>query len=406
LTTARPDRPEGASGPPERLHALDAVRAAALLLGVVLHATLSFIPGVEQVPQMWPIADEQQSPLLALLMVVIHVFRMPVFFLVAGFFAQQLLVRHGVRGFCRNRAQRILAPLVVGWGLCFMAIVAVVLWAVTQRHGGTLPDPLPAFMQEARPNFMHLWFLYLLLWLYGLALVVRAAWRQVDADGVALDRALRRVLNSPAAVVLLATPVALALFLTPDWIVILGVPTPGYTLVPPAGPLFIYAGVFGLGWALGRQRALLDVLARRWAGHLALFIVATCIVLASPATHPALAPITEAGPRAAYAIAYGIALCAGTLAFLGLGLRFFARPSPTVRYLADASYWIYIVHLPLVVALQAAVMLAPWHWAIKFLGINLVATTLLLASYQWAVRRTWVGLWLNGKRVASSLPRP
>ena len=29
---------------PERLHALDALRASALLLGVVLHATLSFFP--------------------------------------------------------------------------------------------------------------------------------------------------------------------------------------------------------------------------------------------------------------------------------------------------------------------------------------------------------------------------
>ena len=32
------------SSAPERLHALDAVRGFALLLGIVLHATLSFIP--------------------------------------------------------------------------------------------------------------------------------------------------------------------------------------------------------------------------------------------------------------------------------------------------------------------------------------------------------------------------
>ncbi|HEY0818629.1 MAG TPA: acyltransferase family protein, partial [Rhizobacter sp.] len=303
MTTARP---EGVGGPAARLHALDAVRAAALLLGVVLHSTLSFIPGVEEVPQMWPIADVQQSPLLALLIVVIHVFRMPVFFLVAGFFAQQLLARRGVGGFCRNRAQRILAPLVVGWGLCFVAIAAVVLWAVAQRHGGTLPDPLPGFLQEARPNFLHLWFLYLLLWLYGLVLLLRAAWRQVDPEGAALDRATRRVLNTPAAALLLAAPVALALFLTPDWIVILGVPTPGYTLVPPPGPLFIYAYVFGIGWALGRQRALLDVLARRWGWHLVLGSIGGLVALMSAQTHPGLMPITDPGPRAIYAIAYGI----------------------------------------------------------------------------------------------------
>lgn len=393
-------RPE----PAGRLHALDAVRAAALLLGIVLHATLSFIPGVEQMPQLWPIADTQQSPLMALLMYAIHVFRMPVFFLVAGFFAQQLLARQGVAGFCRNRAKRIAAPLVVAWVLCFVAIVAVVIWAVARRHGGTLPEPLPPFMQEARPNFMHLWFLYLLLWLYGLALLARWLWRRVDADGAALDRLLQRVLATPADVLLLAAPIALALFLTPDWIVILGVPTPGYTLIPPPGPLAIYAYVFGLGWWLGRQRTLLDVLARRWSWHLALGVAGALVALLSAKTHPGLAPIGEAGPKALYAVAYALGLTAGTLAFVGLGLRFFSAPSRTVRYLADASYWIYIAHLPLVMALQAAVMLAPWHWALKYAGINLVATALLVASYQLAVRHTWVGVWLNGKRAAPSKP--
>lgn len=385
--------------PPSRLHALDAVRATALLLGIVLHATLSFVPGVELTPQLWPIADVQQSPVASLLMYAIHVFRMPVFFLVAGFFAQQLLLRHGVAGFVRNRARRIAAPLVVGWVICFVAIIAVVIWAVTRKHGGVLPDPLPPFMRESKPNFMHLWFLYLLLWLYGLTLLVRMLWRRVDAEGAALDRLLQRVLATPADALLLAAPMALALFLTPDWIVILGVPTPGYTLIPPPGPLFAYAYVFGLGWALGRQRALLDLLARRWVWHLVLGVLGAFVALLSAKTHPGLAPITELGPKAVYAIAYGVGLMASTLAFVGFGLRFFSRANPTVRYLADASYWIYIAHLPLVMALQAAVMLWPLHWSIKYIGINVVATALLVASYQLAVRRTWVGLWLNGKRV-------
>ena len=391
--------PEGAAAPAARLHALDAVRAAALLLGIVLHATLSFIPGVEHTPALWPIADTQQSPVASLLMYAIHVFRMPVFFLVAGFFAQQLLARQGMAGFVRNRAKRIAAPLVVGWSICFVAIVAVVIWAVTRRHGGVLPDPLPPFMRESKPNFMHLWFLYLLLWLYGLTLLVRALWQRVDADGARLDALLRRVLATPAAALLLAAPIALALFLTPDWIVILGVPTPGYTLIPPLGPLFVYGHVFALGWALGRQRALLDTLARRWVWHLVLGIAGGFVALLSATTHPGLVPITDAGPKAVYAIAYGIGLTASTLAFVGLGLRFFSASSRTVRYLADASYWIYLAHLPLVMALQAAVMLSPLHWSIKYIGINVVATALLVASYHLAVRRTWVGLWLNGKRV-------
>ena len=68
-----------------RLPALDAVRAVALLLGIALHATLSFVP--QAGPDAWPISDMQKSSELSVLMFVIHVFRMSAFFVVAGFLA-------------------------------------------------------------------------------------------------------------------------------------------------------------------------------------------------------------------------------------------------------------------------------------------------------------------------------
>ena len=40
----------------ERLHALDAVRAFALLLGVVFHAGFSFIPGL--IPGLWAMTEQ------------------------------------------------------------------------------------------------------------------------------------------------------------------------------------------------------------------------------------------------------------------------------------------------------------------------------------------------------------
>ncbi|MBC7995778.1 MAG: acyltransferase family protein, partial [Rhizobacter sp.] len=77
-----------------RLHALDAVRAAALLLGIALHATLSFIPELDN--KLWPVSDTQKSTALAILMFLIHIFRMSVFFLVAGLLAHMLFHRLGL----------------------------------------------------------------------------------------------------------------------------------------------------------------------------------------------------------------------------------------------------------------------------------------------------------------------
>ena len=73
------------SGPaPERLQAPDAVRGFALLLGIVFHATLSFVPAPSR---LWFIQDSHPSATLAVLFFAIHMFRMKTFFLIAGFFA-------------------------------------------------------------------------------------------------------------------------------------------------------------------------------------------------------------------------------------------------------------------------------------------------------------------------------
>ena len=70
----------------ERVHGLDGLRGAALLLGVVLHATLSFFPA-----QIWIVADDQKSVWASGLFFVIHLFRMGSFFLIAGLFALSLI---------------------------------------------------------------------------------------------------------------------------------------------------------------------------------------------------------------------------------------------------------------------------------------------------------------------------
>jgi hypothetical protein len=69
-----------------------------------------------------------------------------------------------------------------------------------------------------------------------------------------------------------------------------------------------------------------------------------------------------------------------------------------VRYLSDSSYWLYLAHLPLVVAGQIVLRGVAWPPFAKFVVLTVVSTALLLASYEWCVRRTWIGVLLNGKR--------
>ncbi|QEH32873.1 Glucans biosynthesis protein C [Aquisphaera giovannonii] len=93
----------------QRRHDLDALRAFAMLLGIALHASMSFIPGLP-----WPVQDTQQAGWFMVLFLAIHGFRMPLFFLVSGFFTALLWQRRGPGGLIRNRTLRILVPCLLG----------------------------------------------------------------------------------------------------------------------------------------------------------------------------------------------------------------------------------------------------------------------------------------------------
>jgi surface polysaccharide O-acyltransferase-like enzyme len=104
---------------------LDAVRAFAMLLGIALHAGLSF----STIP--WIVQDSRQSEWFSLFFEAVHGFRMPLFFLVSGFFTAMLWRRRGLRSLLKQRAMRILLPLVLGALTIIPATNVVSFWAMT-----------------------------------------------------------------------------------------------------------------------------------------------------------------------------------------------------------------------------------------------------------------------------------
>ncbi|GLR83678.1 acyltransferase family protein [Bradyrhizobium iriomotense] len=387
----------------ERLHALDAVRGLALLLGIVLHATLSFVPAPTRI---WFIQDTHQSLVLGLLFFAIHVFRMTTFFLMAGFFARMSLHRRGAWGFVRDRLQRIGLPLVIGWPIVFTPMALVVIWASGFPNGG--PVPGARGWPPVLPNFplAHLWFLYVLLELYVAMLLLRSALVWLDVSGAlrtVLDRLFARIMRNPLAPLVLAIPIGIAFSLDQKWVSVMGIRTPDQSLVTNLQAWIGFGTAFGIGWLLHRQRDLLRTLEQRWLLHLvlALGLILICFVLAgvilsSPGA-PKL-PVRSDTLRLVAAILYAPAIWISTFAVIGLALRFMSGFSPTRRYIADASYWLYLIHMPIVMALQVAVSQLDWPWPIKFVTILAAALVPMLVSYHLLVRFTIIGVVLNGRR--------
>lgn len=385
------------NSPTDRLHGLDALRGFALLLGIALHASMSYLPGAQA---FWIVAEVEPSRALGGFFFWVHSFRMSLFFLLAGYFGRLLLERRGLGGFVRDRVRRILLPLLALWFPLLMAVVALVVWAALLKHGGELPEQAQPPLSAENFPLMHLWFLYLLCLLYPTLLALRGLLAWVDRSGrlQATVDAISRAVLGPRAGLVLALPVAGALAMHEGWWQWFGIPTPDQSLYPSAAALLCYGLAFAVGWALQRQPPLLHALARRWPLNLTLAVIGQlgCIALVglqSPAT-PA-----EHGAPQTWLYAYAYALCGWgwTLALLGLALRWFGRAHPARRYLAEASYVLYLAHLPVVMAVQVLASRVQAPWWVEYplgLGFGLIA---LLAIYHWGVRRTVLGRWLDGR---------
>ncbi len=388
------------TGSGERIHALDAVRGGALLLGVVLHAALSFFPQFV----LWMVDDPAESPALSYSFYVIHVFRMSLFFLLAGFFAHMSLHRKGAGGFAADRALRIALPLVVAVPVMQLAIGAATKYAVAAGVA-------PAFFAEAQIHLApldpktysltHLWFLYVLVWLYAGALVLTAAARLIDPRGrigAALDPAVRVLVTSQLAPLVLGAPLFALLYFHAGWTSWAGIPTPDMGLVPNRYALTGFSIAFGFGWMLHRQADLLAVWRRWWPLHLAVAILCTAGALTLAGGVTFTPPQPMGAERAATTAMYVIAIWCWSFGLIGAALRFMSGHSAARRYLADASYWIYLIHLPLVVLLQAVSAQVAAPWFVKFPALLFAAMTLMLVSYQLFVRYTVIGRVLNGRR--------
>ena len=383
----------------DRFHALDAVRAFALLAGIVLHATMSFFIFI-------PAQDVSQSTTLGVAFYVIHMFRMSAFYLIAGFFAHMMFHRRGPRAFVKDRAKRILAPMVGGWLIFGVLAIVVTIWGITRTFAGQMPPP--GAEGGFPPGFplTHLWFLYYLCIFYALALVLRAVFaatidRTRRVRG-AIDAVIRVAVSSYAAPIMLAAPIAAVLYLNASWPVWFGIPTPDMGFTPKVPAMVGFGAAFVLGWLLHRQTELLGRWRAAWHVHLVIAVALTAACLSIVGIAPSLATATTVpGPawsRLVYTACYTLAIWFWTFGIVGAGLRFCSAESPLRRYLADSSYWLYLAHLPLVFFLQVVFAKVPLHWTVKFPLILAIALTVLLVSYHYLVRPTFIGAFLNGRK--------
>lgn len=376
-----------------RIDAFDNLRALAMLLGVALHAGMAY---ADPAQTFWLAMDPGSSVLVNGAISLIHLFRMSLFYLLSGYFAALLVQRRGVAGFLGNRALRVAAPLVLFYPVLLVAMALVVAFGLSWVNE---PRGLLALIAKATqqvdgqstaqlPGTMHLWFLYyLVLFTLITAAVARIRW---DWFGWLARRPGLLLVVGPLAVF----PGVLGA----------GVPLPPpESLIPTWWPFATYGVMYAGGWQLFGREEVLAALAR-WKGSLLL----VCGVLFP--VYSGLVPAFDLDAVVSRAVewtAWRYCLAAGLTALLSVYLslvlilvcrEWMARPNLFLRFIADASYWIYLIHLPVVIFLQMILVPVPCNLWIKLLITGAGTFLFCMATYLVFVRYTPLGWLLNGKR--------
>jgi peptidoglycan/LPS O-acetylase OafA/YrhL len=249
----------------------------------------------------------------------------------------------------------------------------------------------------------------MLLGFYAIALGARAVVTRLDRGRRierAADAAVAWLVRGHVAPLVLGAPV-LALYLSVPaparWFTI---PSPIAGLLPDAVSSTAFAVAFAFGWILHRHTDLLRVWERRWAVNSVLAVVSTGACLAIGGPNLMASPAAGWYTTAIHAVAYVVAIWTWSFAVIGTALKFLSAYRAGVRYVADASYWVYLVHVPVVMVLHVALSLVTWPPLVKFGVVVAVTTAVCLATYQIMVRHTFIGLALNGRRGGTGAREP
>lgn len=513
-----------------RRHDLDALRAFAMLLGIVLHGMMSFIPGIGAI---WAVEDSHAGPWYGVLLSFIHGWRMPLFFLVSGFFTAMLWRKRGLRELISHRFKRIFIPMLLAlttiipltwvvsgyvrsqatasvtadlggaenaiqtpaseikiWGdvatadqaavekylshggdvqlrdpngatplhvACFFGranIAGLLLKSdaslIALNNEGKRPDELLLIDWETTayianffqvpaeridvlkgreaiatlisertgrkiaslpidsedpvrlssivnllmyfPLFGHLWFLWFLCWYVCVFALLVKLFQVFPIPGVS-----PRLILSARRFLWLVPLTAVPQYLMARTPGAFG-PDTSVGILPFPAVFAYYALFFGFG-VLYFDADDRDVAVGR--GFWWMLTVAALLLFPLGLS---LQGSTAAVTRIASSIVQVCFAWVMSFGMIGLFHRHFKEHTSWLRYLSDSAYWLYLAHIPLVIYIQHLVRDLPLLSGIKVVIIFVATTSMLLLSYHFLVRNTWLGVLLNGRRHSQPSP--
>lgn len=366
----------------KRYYAFDSLRATMMFLGVVIHSAINYSSSDDMT---WPLRAKDTSPVFFFLVDFIHAFRMPLFFLLAGFFGAFLCVNKSPEEMLKSRFKRILLPFIV-FLIALRPLLNFSFKYCAAVFDGEAPVSLTGHFSSLSSyipdHLSHLWFLYYLFIMSVLAYVFSRITRHSSL--LPIDNFFKRIFKKPVPRLLTLTGVSFSILFLFDARSF----ETSVSWIPDFGILCYYMAFYITGWLLYRNRELVNTFKDLDMALTVLGVMAFCLKFYNEdqINLPGLQVLNS------------FITCSLSIGITGLFLRFADAPKNYITYFVNSAYWVYLVHLFIALLLSGFLNDKPVSVYLKFLIVLFGTTAISLLSYQLFVRKTVIGVFLNGKR--------
>ena len=353
-----------------------------MLLGIVLHASLPYV--VFDIPG-WP-SDKSDSEIITLIFQFIHLWRMPVFFILSGFFSNLLIARHGWIYWWKNRGLRILLPLIIFSPLMMATIPWIFKYGNTQKF-----EFFYSF--EGYPH--HLWFLWHLV-IFLIFSVILKLYVLIICK-ILISIKLNNLINIFSKsnhyifkfLFYSKIPIPFIFLIS-----FLSFGESGTDLIPNP----ILSGMyFMFGYQLFNHNNL-ESIVRNWKYYSLIsvffFVLHTLvdikIIELDFENHPVY--------WIPFILIKNFNSVFFSLFFISLFEYKFFKFNKISRIFSDSAYWIYLIHLPIVTFITFFMLRFDFPIEFKFILSILLSSLISYISYKYLIRTSYIGVLLNGKK--------
>lgn len=318
------------------------------------------------------------------------IFFVDIFFFLGGFFAHWVCQKKGLVHFVKNRFLRIALPLLFYY---FVSIFSYFFIYMLPKllHGKTSFIPLisvqlkQGVMAEYFDNTSFFWFINVLLWyvlLTALLIFIRQKISFFNKFYVVANRIFQCIFGTKYFLIFIPTVIVIFLMMGHHWYLLRDT-----HFIPNAEILAYHAMWYVMGWCLYQHRALFAFFQKNCGafifGSFILFLIHGILFMSF---YPDEAGWLYIIANAAFA--FSLTLCVP--GFIGLFLRYFDVRQSLLQYVNEGSYWIYVMHVPIVSITAVLVIKNVNNYFLQFFICFLVFLITFFPSYHWLIKKTWL----------------